>query len=64
MPPDSTQVVEIVPLLRDFCARSRSARYLAGVHRIYDQEADEVHDPLSQMIVSTNIYLKMPATNL
>ena len=29
MPPDSTQVVEIVPLLRDFAAGGRSARDLA-----------------------------------
>ena len=29
MPPDSTQVVEIVPLLRGLCGRGRSARHLA-----------------------------------
>ncbi len=62
MPPDSTQVVEIVPLLRDFAAAVDLHGIWLAVHRIYDQEADEVHDPLSQMIVSTNIYLKMPAT--
>jgi tetratricopeptide (TPR) repeat protein len=32
------------------------------VHRIYDEEADELHDPLSKMIVATNLYLKMPAS--
>jgi tetratricopeptide (TPR) repeat protein len=31
------------------------------VHPIYDKEADLLHDPLSKMIVSTNLYLKMPA---
>jgi len=32
------------------------------VHRIDDEEADQLHDPLSKMIVSTNLYLKMPAS--
>ena len=30
-------------------------------HHAYDEEADKVHDPLSQMIVDTDLYLKMPA---
>jgi len=61
MPPDSTQVVEIVPLLRDFVAAVDLHGIWLAVHRIYDAEADRVHDPLSKMIVSTNFYLKMPA---
>jgi tetratricopeptide (TPR) repeat protein len=62
MPPDSTQVVEIVPLLRDFVAAVDLHGIWLAVHRIYDAEADRVHDPLSKMIVSTNFYLKMPAS--
>ncbi|MGA7832599.1 MAG: hypothetical protein WCA21_16700 [Terracidiphilus sp.] len=61
MPPDSTQVVEIVPLLRDFAAALDLHGTWLGVHRIYDAEADQLHDPLTKMIVSTNLYLKMPA---
>ena len=61
MPPDSTQVVEIVPLLRDFAAAVDLHGIWLTVHRIYDQEADRLHDPLSKMIVSTNYYLHMPA---
>jgi hypothetical protein len=61
MPPDSTQVIEIVPLLRDFAAAIDLHGIWLAVHRTYDQEADRVHDPLSKMIVSTNLYLKMPA---
>ena len=61
MPPDSTQVVEIVPLLRDFAAAVDLHSTWLGVHRIYDAEADQLHDPLTKMIVSTNLYLKMPA---
>jgi len=61
MPPDSTQVVEVVPLLRDFAAAVDLHGIWLVVHPIYDREADLLHDPLSKMIVSTNLYLKMPA---
>jgi tetratricopeptide (TPR) repeat protein len=62
MPPDSTQVVEIVPLLRDFAAAVDLHGIWLVVHSIYDKEADRLHDPLSKMIVATNLYLKLPAT--
>jgi tetratricopeptide (TPR) repeat protein len=62
MPPDSTQVIEIVPLLRDFAAAVDLHGIWLAVHHVYDTEADKLHDPLSKMIVSTNLYLKMPAS--
>jgi tetratricopeptide (TPR) repeat protein len=62
MPPDSTQVVEITPLLRDFVAAVDLHGIWLALHRVYDQEADRLHDSLSAMIVSTNLYLKMPAS--
>jgi tetratricopeptide (TPR) repeat protein len=62
MPPDSTQVVEILPLLREFVAAVDLHGIWLAVHRTYDQEADRLHDSLSKMIVSTNLYLKMPAS--
>jgi tetratricopeptide (TPR) repeat protein len=62
MPPDSTQVIEIVPLLRDFAAAVDLHGIWLAVHHVYDAEADKLHDPLSKMIVSTNLYLKMPAS--
>ena len=62
MPPDSTQVVEIVPLLKDFVAAVDLHGIWLAVHHIYDEEADRLHDPLSKMIVATNLYLKMPAS--
>jgi len=61
MPPDSTQVVEIVPLLRDFAAAIDLHGIWLTVHHIYDEEIDRLHDPLSKMIGGTNLYLKMPA---
>ncbi len=62
MPPDSTQVVEIVPLLKDFVAAVDLHGIWLSVHNTYDKEAESLHDPLSKMIVSTNLYLKMPAS--
>jgi tetratricopeptide (TPR) repeat protein len=62
MPPDSTQVVEIVPLLRDFVNAVDLHGIWLAVHPTYDRETEKLHDPLSKMIVSTNLYLKMPAS--
>jgi len=62
MPPDSTQVVEIAPLLRDFAAAVDLHGIWLTVHHIYDEEIAKLHDPLSKMIVGSNLYLKMPAS--
>jgi tetratricopeptide (TPR) repeat protein len=62
MPPDSTQVVEIVPLLKDFVEAVDLHGIWLAMHPIYDREADRLHDSLSNMIVATNLYLKMPAS--
>jgi tetratricopeptide (TPR) repeat protein len=62
MPPDATQVAEIAPLLRDFAAALDLHGIWLGVHHVYDEEIVRLHDPLSKMIVSTNLYLKMPAS--
>jgi hypothetical protein len=62
MPPDSTQVVEMAPLLRDFVAAVDMHGIWLTVHRTYDEETDRLHDSLSKMIVGTNLYLKMPAS--
>jgi hypothetical protein len=62
MPPDSTQVAELAPLLRDFVAAVDLHGIWLTVHHIYDEEIEKLHDPLSQMIVAANLYLKMPAS--
>ena len=63
MPPDSTQVVEVVPLLRDFAASIDLHGIWLTVHHIYDEDIDKLHDPLSGMIENTDLYLKMPASS-
>ena len=62
MPPDATQVVEIVPLLSQFAAAVDLHGIWLTLHRSYDDEISKIHDPLSKMIVDTNFYLKMPAS--
>ena len=61
MPPDATQVAEVLPLVRDFAAAVDLHGIWLAVHHAYDEEAAGLHDALSQMIVDTNVYLKMPA---
>ena len=62
MPPDATQVAEVVPLLRDFANAIDLHGIWLTLHRSYEEETARVHDPLSKMIVETNFYLKMPAS--
>ncbi len=63
MPPDSTQVAEVVPLLRAFAAAVDLNGIWLTTHHLYDEEIDKLHDPLSQMIVAANLYLKMPVSS-
>jgi tetratricopeptide (TPR) repeat protein len=62
MPPDSTQVVEILPLLRDFAAVVDLHGIWVTHRRSYDDVVNRLHDALTKMILSTNYYLKMPAS--
>ncbi|HLI03023.1 MAG TPA: hypothetical protein VKU93_02025 [Terracidiphilus sp.] len=61
MPPDATQVYEVLPILRSFVAAVDLHGIWLTAHRYYDEEIDKLHDPLSKMIVDTDLYLKMPA---
>jgi len=62
MPPDSTQVAEIVPVLKAFVAAVDLHGIWLAAHHTYDDAIDQLHDPLSKMIVAANLYLKMPAS--
>ncbi len=60
MPPDSTQVVEILPLLRAFVKATDLHAIWAANRAAYEDEITKLHDPLTKMILATNVYLKMP----
>lgn len=62
MPPDSTTVEGILPLIRAF-AKDIDLHFIWVIDRpLYDAQVANLHNPLTQMIVSTDAYLKMPAS--
>ena len=63
LPPDSTQVVTILPLLHNF-ADAIHLHALWLEHRpAYNALVDQLHDPLTKMILNTNIYLRAPVSS-
>lgn len=63
LPPDSTQVVEILPLLRTF--NEQLHLHALWVHHLPDYQAltDRIHDPLTNMVLQTNVYLRLPVSS-
>jgi tetratricopeptide (TPR) repeat protein len=62
LPPDSTQVMDILPLLRQFAQAVDLHQIWISNRPAYEEEVARLHDPLSKMVVETNAYLKTPAT--
>jgi tetratricopeptide (TPR) repeat protein len=62
MPPDSTTVEGILPILRKFAQDADLHLIWISNRAAYDADIGRLHDPLTKMIVDTNIYLKMPAS--
>jgi tetratricopeptide (TPR) repeat protein len=63
LPPDSTQVVNILPLLRTF-GETTHLNALWFKHRPeYETLTNIVHTPLTRMILNTNAYLGLPVSS-
>lgn len=62
LPPDANGIVEILPLLHSFADAIQLHLIWLANRAEYDEEVARLHNPLTQMIVSTNTYLKMPAS--
>jgi tetratricopeptide (TPR) repeat protein len=62
MPPDSTQVIAILPALHAFVQAAQLHVIWIANRGAYEEEIARLHDPLTKMIVDTNVYLKMPAS--
>ena len=62
LPPDSTQVMDILPLLRQFGEAIDLHQIWVSNRPAYDEEINRLHGPLTRMVVETNAYLKMPAS--
>jgi hypothetical protein len=63
LPPDSTQVVNVLPRLRTF-AEDVHLNAIWVEHRPeYEDLTARVHGPLTKMVLNTNIYLRLPVSS-
>lgn len=63
LPPQAAQVVNILPLLRQF-SEDANLHYSWIKHRAeYEAIAARVHDPMTKMILETNIFLHQPVSS-
>lgn len=63
LPPDSTQVLGLLPMLRTFAQEVPLHPLWIKYRPEYDGLVERVHDPLTNTILNTNIYLKQPASS-
>ncbi len=62
LPPDATQVVGMLPILRRFADAVQLHLIWLRFHPAYEAETAKLHDPLTGMILNTNTYLKLPTS--
>ncbi len=62
LPPDATQVMGLLPVLHAFVQATDMHLIWIEFRPKYDAEISALHDPLTQMILNTNIYLKLPTS--
>ncbi len=60
LPPDATQVLEVLPILRKFAEAVQLHLIWVRFHPEYEAETAKLHDSLTRMILNTNVYLKLP----
>jgi tetratricopeptide (TPR) repeat protein len=63
LPPDATPVVEVLPLLRAFAAAVQLHTIWVEHRPEYEGLIDRIHDPLTKMVLDTNIYLRLPVSS-
>jgi len=62
LPPDAAGVEQILPALRKFAGDADLHLIWVENRPAYEEMTNRLHAPLTQMIVSTNYYLKVPAS--
>ncbi len=60
LPPDASYVLGFVPLVAKFYQTANLAGIWKSVQPAYNQIIEKVHDPLANMILATDVYLKNP----
>ncbi len=63
LPPDSTQVVNILPLLRTFAEQAHLHALWVNHRPDYEALTARLHEPLTRMLLDTNIYLHLPVSS-
>lgn len=63
MPPDSLQVVNVLPLLRTFAEATHLHTIWLKHRPQYEAIVAQVHDPLTRVLLDTNIYLRQPVSS-
>ena len=63
LPPDSLQVVNILPLLRAFSTAIHLNAIWAEHRPEYEDLVNRIHNPLTQTILNSNIYLRLPVSS-
>ncbi|RSL17723.1 hypothetical protein EDE15_3266 [Edaphobacter aggregans] len=63
LPPDATQIVNILPLLRTFSEDVHLHAIWVEHRPDYEDLTSRIHDPLTKMILNTNIYLRLPVSS-
>jgi tetratricopeptide (TPR) repeat protein len=63
LPPDSTGVVTVLPLVRDFADTIDLHAIWAQRRPEYEALLAKVHDPMTRAILDTNIYLHQPVSS-
>jgi tetratricopeptide (TPR) repeat protein len=63
LPPQAAEVVNVLPLLRNFAAATQLHLIWVRHRPEYEALAARVHDPMTQMILRTNIYLHQPVSS-
>lgn len=63
MPPDATAVVEVLPLVRTFAMAARLSALWVEHRTEYETYLARIHDPLTSMVLGTNVYLHLPVSS-
>ena len=63
MPPDSLQVVGVLPLLRDFAAKVDLHGIYIRHRAAHEAAVEQVHDSMTRMLLETNLYLHQPVSS-
>ncbi len=63
LPPDSTAVLNVLPLVRTFAERVNLHALWVKHRPEYDALLAVVHDPMTRVILETNIYLHQPVSS-